>query len=558
MGLACQHRFVVTCTGLLCSLLAPVVSAPALDYTCASPCEPPGCICPSTNGPGGLAVEDTPQMVLISFDDAVYQAPYDLYQPVLTNHWNPNGKPIQATFFATTKWTNYRLLQQLYAQGHEIAVHTMTHTTSSNTDLATWRREILGCRKAFSDLCGIPLDELVGFRAPHLQFNNGSFQTLFDAGMMYDASVPEAPGNLSPNAAYEIWPYTLDTGLAQPATTGTDPAAPFPGIFEVPLWKLLDTNEAYVATMDPPGTHTQVVDLLKLNFLKHYTGNRAPFTIGLHAYWFTNGVWCTDALNEFIDWAQAYPDVWFVTTRAAVEFMKQPCAASNAHLFAAFNPPERSICDDLDVVTCVYSTDTFQTCAECPDAYPQPDTVFRKAEAVSGGVMALRVTTNYSSSYEVQILISNDTDCVITDWQAVFTLATGEVTAIWRGVLTNEGTFQIVRPTATTTPLAPGETHSVGFEVRYYNGVTNFWGDTLTLYELEAVRPGMNITINSNRTGLTLDWDNASVGMRLDFTTNEDMSGWAAVTTLYGRVAWTSTIPVDTFTGYYRIKTQEQ
>ena len=73
MGLACQHRFVVTCTGLLCSLLALVVSAPALDYTCASPCEPPGCICPSTNGPGGLAVEDTPQMVLISFDDAVYQ-----------------------------------------------------------------------------------------------------------------------------------------------------------------------------------------------------------------------------------------------------------------------------------------------------------------------------------------------------------------------------------------------------------------------------------------------------------------------------------------------------
>lgn len=555
MVLGRKHR-VLQSLALVCALF-PATIAKALDYTCATPCNPPDCICPSTNAPGGLSPEDTPQMILISFDDAVYQVPYDLYRQVLTNHWNPNGKPIQATFFAQTAWTDYRLLQRLYAQGHEIATHTMSHTTGTNTDLATWRREILGCRKTISELCGIPLDEIVGFRAPHLSFNNGSFQALFDAGMLYDASVPEDPGHLSPDASHEIWPYTLDSGLGQSATTGVDPAAPFPGLFEVPLWKLLDTNEAYVTTMDPPGTHTDVVALLKLNFLKHYTGNRAPMTIGLHAYWFTNDTSRAAALNEFIDWAQTHPDVWFVTTRAAVEFMKQPCAASNAHLFAAFNPPERTVCDDEDVITCVYTTASFQTCAECPDAYPHPDTVFRKATPVSGGVMTLCVTTNYSASYEGEILISNDTDCVITDWQADFTLVTGEVTAVWPGLYSHNGALQHIRRTGTTEPLAPGATHRIGFEVRDHGGVTSFFGNAITLFQLGSAKPGMNIVINQHGDGLALDWNNVAAGMRLEFATNDDLSGWTTVTSLYGRVAWTSALPADVTLGYYRIKTLE-
>ena len=76
---------------------------------------------------GGLDAERIPQIVLLTFDDAVNDLNKDLYADLFeTGRLNPNGCPIAATFYVSHEWTNYGQVQSLYADGHEIASHTIS------------------------------------------------------------------------------------------------------------------------------------------------------------------------------------------------------------------------------------------------------------------------------------------------------------------------------------------------------------------------------------------------------------------------------------------------
>ena len=59
-------------------------------------CKLPDCFCSGTKIPGGLAVEDVPQMVTISFDDSVNVQNFYYYKALFndgeTARKNPNGK----------------------------------------------------------------------------------------------------------------------------------------------------------------------------------------------------------------------------------------------------------------------------------------------------------------------------------------------------------------------------------------------------------------------------------------------------------------------------------
>lgn len=77
--------------------------------------------------PGGLRPIDTPQLVLLTFDDAVNDLNKELYADLFeTGRLNPNGCPIAATFYVSHEWTDYSQVQNLYADGHEIASHTIS------------------------------------------------------------------------------------------------------------------------------------------------------------------------------------------------------------------------------------------------------------------------------------------------------------------------------------------------------------------------------------------------------------------------------------------------
>lgn len=77
---------------------------------------------------GGLNVSVTPQIVLLTFDDAINTINIDLYNELLNNETrkNPNGCPWRATFYISHEWTDYGMVQDMYSDGHEMASHTVS------------------------------------------------------------------------------------------------------------------------------------------------------------------------------------------------------------------------------------------------------------------------------------------------------------------------------------------------------------------------------------------------------------------------------------------------
>lgn len=94
-----------------------------------SQCVLPDCFC-SEDGtviPGDLPSRDVPQMITITFDDAINNNNIELYKEIFNGkRKNPNGCDIKATFFISHKYTNYSAVQETHRKGHEIAVHSIT------------------------------------------------------------------------------------------------------------------------------------------------------------------------------------------------------------------------------------------------------------------------------------------------------------------------------------------------------------------------------------------------------------------------------------------------
>lgn len=76
---------------------------------------------------GDLPVHEVPQIVLITFDDAVNDLNKMYYEEIFERgRTNPNGCPITGTFYVSHEWTDYSQIQNLYADGHEFASHTIS------------------------------------------------------------------------------------------------------------------------------------------------------------------------------------------------------------------------------------------------------------------------------------------------------------------------------------------------------------------------------------------------------------------------------------------------
>ena len=76
---------------------------------------------------GGIPTKQVPQLVLLTFDDAVNSSNSELYSDLFEkDRRNPNGCPIASTFYVSHEWTNYSQVQNLYADGHEIASHSIS------------------------------------------------------------------------------------------------------------------------------------------------------------------------------------------------------------------------------------------------------------------------------------------------------------------------------------------------------------------------------------------------------------------------------------------------
>jgi hypothetical protein len=242
---------------LLVTSLSQVVdsssSSPAA--TCSSGnCQLPTCFCAGLIPPSDMPVDQTPQMIVLTFDDAVLsEFDVDVYQRIFNGgggessnaagsgrsrrRTNPNGCPIAATFYVSHNGTDYDLVRRLRRAGHELASHSITHRlpqsywTSASYD--KWRREIAGQRDNLVRLARLDderqgaaegqsatasrrsasltrraprSDDVVGVRSPFLETGGDEqFRMMIDEGFVYDSSMMTGP-----HQAGAVWPFTLD------------------------------------------------------------------------------------------------------------------------------------------------------------------------------------------------------------------------------------------------------------------------------------------------------------------------------------------------------------
>lgn len=336
-------------------------------------CLLPDCYCGGKEIPGDIPVEETPQMVLITFDDAVNDLNKEYYSDLFENgRQNPNGCPISATFYVSHEWTDYSQVQNLYADGHELASHTVSHSFGEQFSQKKWTREVAGQREILAAYGGVKLEDVRGMRAPFLSVGgNKMFKMLYDSNFTYDSSMPIYE-NKPPS-----WPYTLDYKLFHDCMIPPCPTRSYPGVWEVPMvmWQDLNGGRCSMgdACSNPPDAEG-VFKMLVKNFQRHYTTNRAPFGLFYHAAWFTQPHHKEGFIN-FIDTILAMKDVWLVSNWQAIQWVRDPTPTSRLNNFQPFHcdfadRPKR--CNNPKVCNLWHKSGVryMRTCQPCPDIYP--------------------------------------------------------------------------------------------------------------------------------------------------------------------------------------------
>ncbi|KAL4449367.1 hypothetical protein ABPG77_007011 [Micractinium sp. CCAP 211/92] len=285
------------------------------------PCSPSSANdCPKP--PGGLQPSQVPQFITITWDDAVDPQSYGIIQKILGGLRQRNGCRIPSTFFVLAKDTVPAAVQALYLQGNEIATHTMTHVGYPSA------AEIIGCREWLVKETGIPRSKINGFRAPFLLSDADTRRTLVKAGFLYDSSIPDTtPSRISRSVTQRGWPYSMAQGIPQKCDTGKCSSSEKYPVFEIPLWAAADAHGRPIASMDPPGDAFEIykrearepgeLGLCGMNsplciWLQlgwRLSGNHAPLGLFFHAGMESDRV---DQLRQFIKYAAAIPNVWFL------------------------------------------------------------------------------------------------------------------------------------------------------------------------------------------------------------------------------------------------------
>nr|CAH0110016.1 unnamed protein product [Daphnia galeata] len=303
----------------------------AAPYCDVNQCALPDCLCSSLEIPGGLLPEETPQTVLITYDDAVNVLNYLNYSSLIFNRYNPNGCNIKATYFLSHEYNNYSLVNDLYNRGHEIASHSITHRTNQDfwlaDDVEHWDKEMADMRTM--------IEYFAGGDSMWTSLSNNNFE--------WDCSWPTR-NYVDPG----MWPYTLDYLSQQDCQIGSCPVQSYPGKWVVPMIDLTDISGnpcAMVDTCNVGTTADEVYNLLNSNFEKHYLGNRAPFGLYLHAAWLLD----TNHLNgykRFLDGLTVKDDVYIVSVSQLLEWVKSPTPLSSIENFVPWQ------CDTVPSIPC--------------------------------------------------------------------------------------------------------------------------------------------------------------------------------------------------------------
>jgi len=373
-------------------------AAPICDL---SICVLPDCFC-SVDGtavPGGLCpgkkdCTKVPQMITITFDDAINNNNIELYNEIFKpSRLNPNGCDIKSTYFVSHKYTNYTAVNDMHMRGHEIAVHSISHNVDeqfwANGSVADWTNEMDGSRDIINHFANITDESVVGSRAPFLRLGgNNQFSMLEQNTFLYDSSIT-APLQNPP-----LWPYTMYFKMPH-RCHGHNQKCP---TRSHAVWEMvmneLDRRESTDFSEDLSGcamidscssilSGDQFFKFLQHNFDRHYNSNRAPMGVYYHAAWLKNN---QEFLNTFLYWIDLildeYDDVYFVTMTQAIQWMQDPVEVRDAKNFSPWqhkcNPKRGDTSTCPLAKRCTLSSEllaggeTIQmhSCQRCPNRYP--------------------------------------------------------------------------------------------------------------------------------------------------------------------------------------------
>ena len=173
------------------------------------------CHCASTSSPNGIPANKTPMFITVTFDDNLHsyvpsqpelnagappthpfmvhvRSTYANIAPIMENRpRSANGCALHATFYISQDWTDYDRVRRWHRRGHEVACHTMTHTTDFGTSKQGWFDEMVGCKLMMSTLGGIDEEDIVGARAPFLHYGRPLFEVLHENHFRYESSIVE-------------------------------------------------------------------------------------------------------------------------------------------------------------------------------------------------------------------------------------------------------------------------------------------------------------------------------------------------------------------------------
>jgi len=360
-------------------------------------CKLPDCFCSEdgTEVPGNLCPErydctNVPQMVMVTFDDAINQNNINLYYDIFGGRQNPNGCDIKGTFFVSHKYTNYSAVQNFHRLGHEIAAHSITHnddeTFWSSGSVDQWAKEMGGSRLIIEKFSNITDNSVLGLRAPYLRVGgNNQFTMMEEQGFLYDSSIT-APLQNPP-----LWPYTMYFkmphrchGNLQNCPTRSH------AVWEM-VMNELDRREDPNVDEDLPGCAMidscsnildgdQFYNFLTHNFYRHFDQNRAPLGLFYHAAWLKNNPDFLDAFLYWIDEILAnHPEAYFITMTQVIQWIQEPVSVEAAKNFA----PWQNKCSPGPRVDCLVANRCtldskelpgealqLHTCARCPNRYP--------------------------------------------------------------------------------------------------------------------------------------------------------------------------------------------
>ncbi|CAH1795761.1 unnamed protein product [Owenia fusiformis] len=306
-------------------------------------CKLPYCNCAGTKIPGKLSRKETPQMVMFTFDDAVNAQVWGHFKKLFhPSRKNPNGCPISITLFVSHNYTDYCMVNRMWALGHEIASHSITHRVPtdwwSNAEYEDWEFEIWGQKNNLMRDAKVPIKEIQGMRSPFLAVGgDNQFSMLEKFNFSYDATIVGGPANLEDPT---LWPYTLDFSMEEQDQNCNIPPCPhkrYPGFWEIPVLRTMDVGGIECSFVDKclnrPGDAEEMYEFLWMNFLRNYETNRAPFGLNMHAIWFSSYKYTVDGFDMFIKKLLQLDDVYIVTSSDAIKWIQDPTPLSRIRNF---------------------------------------------------------------------------------------------------------------------------------------------------------------------------------------------------------------------------------